>query len=139
MPATLRLVPMSGEQPDHQEALRSVSALEAVEDRAFQRGQESAQMKGQLASHERRLDAINGSIRRSAEAQENTNDRLDTLTASVEKSTAVAKARSDTAAELAKQAAQSAVDKRTFIVTAVACSAAIASALIAAIALGLGH
>jgi HKD family nuclease len=118
---------MSGEAPDHQEALRSVSALEAVEDRAFQRGQESAQMKGQLASHERRLDAINGSIDRSAKAQERMGERLDALKAAFEQNIAIAQAR----AEDAKQAAERQVSTRTFLLGLAGAVAAIGTLLAA--------
>lgn len=127
------------EPPDHSAPLRNIAALEAAEDRAYQRGQQSAKLTAQVDSHEQRLNAINGSIARHAEAVENVTDGLGDLRASVERSTAVAKARAETAEKLAKQAAKSAVDKRTFIITAVACSGTIASAVIAAIALGVGQ
>jgi HKD family nuclease len=120
MPATLHLVPMSGEAPDHSDALRNVSALETVEDRAFQRGQASAQMKGQLESHERRLNAINGSIDRSTQA-------LDALKAAFEQNIAIAQAR----AEDAKTAAEKQVSTRTFLLGLVGAVAAIGTLLAA--------
>lgn len=130
---------MPNEPPDHARALQGVNALEQAEQRAFERGQQSAKLKAQVESHEKRLDAQNGNIARMATAQEHTNDRLDDLKTSVERATAVAKARADTAAELAKNAAKNAVDKRTFIFVSMGATAAIASAIIAALALGLGH
>lgn len=127
-----------GDLPDQSEALRNIGALEAVEDRARKRGEDATWVRLQIEAHEKRLNAQNGNIRRMAEAQEATNDSLDQLRVSVEQSTAVAKARADTAAELAEATAKATVDKRTFIFTALACSTGIASAVIAGIALFVG-
>jgi septal ring factor EnvC (AmiA/AmiB activator) len=126
------------EARDTPEALKNIGALEAAEERAFQRGQSSAKLRSQVESHERRLDAINGSIDRHARAQEQTNDRLDELSANVRESTAVAKARADVAAELAKRAASNTVDKRTFLISLTVATMAVASVLIGALAL-IGH
>jgi septal ring factor EnvC (AmiA/AmiB activator) len=128
-----------GEPPGQADALKNIGALEAAEERAFKRGRDSAELKAQVDSHEKHLKAINGNLDRNATAIETVGDRLDELKSSVEKSTAVARARADTAAELAATAAKNAVDKRTFILTGILCSAAIASVVIAALALGLGH
>lgn len=125
MPATLHLVPMN--DSDRSEALRNISALETAEDRAFQRGQAAAKMKGQLESHEKRLNAINGSIERSASAQERTSERLESLRAAFEQNIAIAQAR----AEDAKQAAERQVSTRTFLLGLVGAVVAIGTLLAA--------
>lgn len=128
MAGVLHLVPMSApEHPDHSEALRNVGALEDAEDRAFQRGQAAAKMKGQLESHEKRLNAINGSIERSTRAQERTNERLDALKNAFEQSIAIASAR----AEDAKTTAEKQVSTRTFVLGLLGAVAAIGTLLAA--------
>jgi len=57
------------------------------------RGRREQLVDSQLNSHEARLNAINGSIRRSAEAQEGTNRELQKLSSQIERNEAVAKER----------------------------------------------
>lgn len=121
------------------QAFQGLSALEAAEQRAYERGRANARLTAQVQSHEKRLDAINGNIIQHVAAQEITNDRLDKLTASVEKSTAIAKARADVAAELAEKVARTNVDKRTLILTVVLAAAAVAGVLVAALQFMVGH
>lgn len=51
---------------------------------AYARGRREQEVDSRLNSHEARLTAINGSIRRSAEAQEDTNRELQKLSSSIE-------------------------------------------------------
>lgn len=59
---------------------------------AEERGRRQQLVDGRLNSHEERLNAINGSIRRSAEAQEATNRELQKLDSSIKLTTAVSEA-----------------------------------------------
>lgn len=105
--------------------LTGLNAVEAAEQRAFERGRESAQLKAQVQSHERRLDAINGSIDRGAKAQEHTASKLRDLTATVERTAAIALARG----EDAKLAAEKQVTKREFVLGLISAVAIISGVL----------
>lgn len=112
---------------DEREVLRGLTAVEEAEQRAFQRGQATAKMKGQLDSHEQRLNAINGSIERGAKAQEETNERLKALKAAFETSIAIATAR----AEDAKTAAEKQVSTRGYVLGLIGAVLAIGTLLAA--------
>lgn len=122
---------MPGDLPDHTEALRNVGALEAAEQRAFERGQQSAKLKAQVDSHERRLNAINGSISRHADEARNLAETVTKLGEDFRTSVAVATARAVEAKEAAKEAAERQVSTRTFVFGLLGAVAAISSVLAA--------
>lgn len=118
--AELYLVMPEKGEPDSSEALRNIGALESAEDRAFRRGQAAAVLKGTVEAHEKRLNAINGSIDRLAHA-------VGDLKGAFERSLAVTQAR----AEDAKTAAEKQVSTRTFILGLIGAVVAIGTLLAA--------
>jgi hypothetical protein len=108
--------------------LRNLSALEEAEERAFRRGEQSARLKGDVASHERRLNAMNGSI-----------DRLTTAVGDLGKefheSLAVAAARADEAKKAAEKAEAKGLSTRTFVVSLVVACAAVCGVIVTVLAL----
>lgn len=112
------------------EVLRNLSAVEEAEQRAFARGQASAEMKGQIESHERRLNVINGTIERGTQTTRALAQEISDLRVAFEKSIAIAATR----AEEAKNAAEAQVSTRTFVLGLVGAVSAIGVLLA-----GIGH
>lgn len=115
---------------EESEILRNLSAVEEAEQRAYQRGQASMAMQGQIESHERRLNAINGTIERGTQTTRALTQEIADLRNSFEQSVAVTAAR----AADAKKAAEAQVSTRTFLLGLIGAVTAI-GALLA----GLGH
>ena len=83
----------------------------AAEDLAFQRGRESMKIDAHLATHDRELKAINGSIENGVAETRELVTRVGALEGAFERYVDIAKTRS----EIAVEAAQAALSKRTFI------------------------
>lgn len=115
------------DSPGPSDAFQGLNAIEAAEQRAFERGQNSARLKAEVEAHERRLNMINGSIARHAQATENLAATVNNLSADFRQSIAVAQARAKDAAE----AAERQVSTRTFLVGLIGAVAAVGLLLVA--------
>jgi predicted nucleic acid-binding Zn-ribbon protein len=111
--------------------LRNLSALEEAEERAFRRGQESAALKAKVESHEKRLNALNGSIDRSTAALRQLEKTVDKIGEQVRGSAAVTATR----AEDAKAAAEKGLSTRTFVFSLLAAATGVCLVVIGALAL----
>lgn len=81
-------------------------------DRAYQAGQRQAEMSTQIASHERRLNAINGSVARGADNTAELNKKIDALIAENSTSRAV----NNALAASVKDAAAKQISSRGFYI-----------------------
>jgi hypothetical protein len=103
----------SGEQLRQSRASALVRERDtAAEDVAFKAGRESMKIDAHLATHDRELKAINGSIVTNVQETKTLVDRIGALETAFEKYVDIAKTRS----EIAVEAAQAALSKRTFII-----------------------
>jgi chromosome segregation ATPase len=117
-----------GDAPDKSsEVMRNLSAVEAAEERAYQRGQATAKLKAQVESHERRLSAVNGSIERNANEMHNLAGTVSKLGEDFRQSVAITADR----AQAAREAAERQVSTRTFILGLIGAVVAIGGLLAA--------
>ena len=100
---------------DPTEVLRNVTALEAAEQRAFERGQSSAKFEARVAVLEGWRTTVNGSIDRHAKATRDLTEEVSQLKGAFERSIAIAAARAQDAKEAAEKSAAQQVSTRTFV------------------------
>lgn len=116
-----------GEQPARTEVLRSLGALEEAERRAYDRGQESARVHGELRAHESRLNSLNGSVARAADELRAVGDKLTVLSEQFRRGEAIAKDRAEQAERLVKKS----LGTREFVLGLIGATGVIVSALAA--------
>lgn len=90
---------------------QAAAAVRLAEDR----GREQAVLNGHIESHERRLNAINGSIERGAKATEALTREVAALKGQFAQKTEIDKVRAADQQKFAEDSAARQVDKRTFI------------------------
>jgi sugar-specific transcriptional regulator TrmB len=110
---------MSVDETPQQRESKAVQLAEA-------RGRRQQEVDGRLDEHDRRFERINGSIDRSARAQEKTESRLATLEGKVDRVIA----KMQTAEHVSEALAKAAVSRREFWLGVAAVVAVLAAALL---------
>lgn len=125
--------------PDEEaKLLPGLSAVEEAEHRAYRRGQEAAELKGELQHHfsedDRRFGELKTEQQQTTATLKTVGEKVETLTDNVKTTGAIAAAR----AEDAKKAADNAISSRQFFLGLAGLAITIVAAILTALAAS-GH